>query len=95
MFLIASALEKKNLTNREQNPTIVRHNASPAKNYNASSSLVRLENKNMNSSSLKNALAYYSAGVVVVILKLQLSQILANWPFPNVVNMKGKSLEEF
>jgi hypothetical protein len=54
------------------NPTIVSyntsvektHNANVVKNYNATGSLVRFENKK--SSTLKNALAFCDAGVVVV-----------------------------
>jgi hypothetical protein len=48
------------------NPTIVIYNARAAKIYNATSSLVRFENKNSFFYLENNALAYYSAGVVVV-----------------------------
>jgi hypothetical protein len=41
------------------------YNAGAVKIYNATSSLVRYENKNISFAS-KNALAYYNAGVVVV-----------------------------
>jgi hypothetical protein len=44
------------------NPTIVSYNASAVKIYNAKSSLVRFETKIV-STSLKNALSYYNAGV--------------------------------
>jgi hypothetical protein len=47
------------------NPTIASYNARAVKIYIATSRLVRLENKNI-SFTMKNALAYYSAGVVVV-----------------------------
>jgi hypothetical protein len=43
----------------------VSYNASAVKIYNATSSLVRFENKNI-FFYLKNALAHYSAGVVAV-----------------------------
>jgi hypothetical protein len=46
-------------------PTIGSYNASVVKIYNATSSLVHFEN-NIFPSTLKNALAYYSAGVVAV-----------------------------
>jgi hypothetical protein len=49
------------------NPTIASYNASVVKFYNATGSLARFEKKN---SSLKNAVAYYSAGVVAVNLKI-------------------------
>jgi hypothetical protein len=45
---------------------IASYNASAVKIYNATGSLVRFENKNIFSSTLKNAQAYYHAGVVVV-----------------------------
>jgi hypothetical protein len=48
------------------NPTIVSYNASVVKNCDATSSLVRFKDKNELSYFEKNALAYYSAGVVVV-----------------------------
>jgi hypothetical protein len=48
------------------NPTIVTYNASAVNIYNATSSLARSANKNTFFSNFKNALAYYSAGVVVV-----------------------------
>jgi hypothetical protein len=47
------------------NPTIASYNASAVKIHNASSSLVRFENKNI-FFCLKNALAYYKADVEVV-----------------------------
>jgi hypothetical protein len=47
------------------NPAIASYKASAEKNYNATSSLVRFESKNI-SVFLKNALAYNNAGVVVV-----------------------------
>jgi hypothetical protein len=46
----------------------VSYKASAVKIYNATSSLVRFENKNI-FFLLKNALAYYNAGVVAVNLK--------------------------
>jgi hypothetical protein len=46
-------------------PTIVSYNGSAVKNYNVTSSLVRLEDKTI-FSAFKNALAYYNAGAVVV-----------------------------
>jgi hypothetical protein len=46
-------------------PKLVSYNASPVKIYNATSSLVRFENQKL-SSAMKNALAYYNAGGVVV-----------------------------
>jgi hypothetical protein len=51
------------------NPTTSSYNASVVKIYNATSSLLRFEIKNI-LSTLKNALAYYSAGVVVVNLEI-------------------------
>jgi hypothetical protein len=48
------------------NPTIVSYNASAVNIYSATSSLARSENKNIFFCICKNALAYYSAGVVVV-----------------------------
>jgi hypothetical protein len=42
------------------------YNASAVNIYNATSSLTRSENKNIFFCICKNALAYYSAGVVVV-----------------------------
>jgi hypothetical protein len=48
------------------NPTIASYNASVVKFYNATGSLARFENKNIFFSSLKNAIAYYNAGVVAV-----------------------------
>jgi hypothetical protein len=47
------------------NPTIASYNASVVNFYNATGSLVRFENKK-NSSTLKNAVACYNAGVVAV-----------------------------
>jgi hypothetical protein len=47
------------------NPTIVSYNASTVKIYNATSNLDRFKTK-MISHTLKNALAYFNAGVVVV-----------------------------
>jgi hypothetical protein len=48
-------------------PTIVSNNASVCKKIiNATSSIVRFENKKPFSSTLKNALAYYNAGVVAL-----------------------------
>jgi hypothetical protein len=47
------------------NAKIVSCNASAVKFYNAASSLVRFENKNI-FFPLKNALAYYNAGVEVL-----------------------------
>jgi hypothetical protein len=44
----------------------VSYNASSVNIYNATSSLARFENKNIVFPICKNALAYYSAGVVVV-----------------------------
>jgi hypothetical protein len=52
--------------NTGANPTIVSYNASAVNIYNATSSLARSENKNIFFCIRKNALAYYSAGVVVV-----------------------------
>jgi hypothetical protein len=46
------------------NPTIASYNASVIKFYNATGSLARFENKKI--SYLKNAKAYYNAGVVAV-----------------------------
>jgi hypothetical protein len=48
------------------NPTIVSYNASAVKIYNATSNLVRFENKNCFQLLPKNGLAYYSAGVVAL-----------------------------
>jgi hypothetical protein len=48
------------------NPTIVSYSAGVVKLYNASSSLVRFENKKWFSFAPKNALACHNAGVVVV-----------------------------
>jgi hypothetical protein len=45
---------------------IASYNASAVKTYNATSNLVHLKTKKIFSSSLKNALAYYNAGDVVV-----------------------------
>jgi hypothetical protein len=50
------------------NPTIVSYNASAVNFYKATDSLSRFENKII--SSLKNALAYYNAGVVAVKSKI-------------------------
>jgi hypothetical protein len=47
------------------NPTIVSYNSSAVRNYNATSNLERSVDKNI-ASTLKNTLAYNSAGVVVV-----------------------------
>jgi hypothetical protein len=47
------------------NPTIVSYNASAVKIYNATSSPVRLANK-IFSCTMKNALAYFNAGAVVL-----------------------------
>jgi hypothetical protein len=41
------------------NPTIASYNANDVKIYNATSSLVRFENKHVTSTLKKNALAYY------------------------------------
>jgi hypothetical protein len=49
-----------------ENPTIASYNASAAKIYNAKSSLVHFENKNIYSCFEKYALSYYNAGVLVV-----------------------------
>jgi hypothetical protein len=48
------------------NPTITSYSASVANFYNATHNLARFENKKIFSSSSKNALAYYTAGVVAV-----------------------------
>jgi hypothetical protein len=48
------------------NPTIARYNASAVKFYNAGSSLVRFEKKEIFSFTMDNAPAFYNAGVVVV-----------------------------
>jgi hypothetical protein len=49
------------------NPTILCYNASAVKNYNATSSRERFENKYIFSYNGKNALAYYyNAGAVVL-----------------------------
>jgi hypothetical protein len=49
------------------NPTIASYNARAVNFYNATSSLVRFENKSiLFHSAMKNALAYYNAGAVVV-----------------------------
>jgi hypothetical protein len=47
------------------NPTTVCYNASAVKIYNATSSLVRFKNNKIFSSTLKNTLVYYNAGVIV------------------------------
>jgi hypothetical protein len=47
------------------NPTIASYNASAVKIYNITGSLLRFGNRNI-SSTLKNAAAYYNAGVVFV-----------------------------
>jgi hypothetical protein len=51
------------------NPVIASYNASAVKNYDARSSLVRFENKNI-LCYYKNALAFYNAGVEVVNTKV-------------------------
>jgi hypothetical protein len=69
--------KRKQLPNRRKfghsghpgaNPTTSIYNASGVKIYNTANSLVRFKTKEM-FSCLKNALAYYSAGVVGVDLK--------------------------
>jgi hypothetical protein len=47
------------------NPTVVSYNAGIVKNYNAVSSLVRFETK-IFSFTVKNVIAYYNPGVVIV-----------------------------
>jgi hypothetical protein len=49
------------------NPTIASYNASVVNFYNATGSLARFEKK---ISTLKNAVAYFNAGVVAVNLKI-------------------------
>jgi hypothetical protein len=58
------------------NPTIASYNASVVNFYNATGSLARF--KNIFFSSLKNAVAYYNAGVVAVTLK---SRRIGSWGY--------------
>jgi hypothetical protein len=58
-------LQAVNLCRAGANPTIASYNASAVKIYNATSSLVRFENK-IFYFILKSTLAYHNAGVVVV-----------------------------
>jgi hypothetical protein len=58
---------KKHLLRKEQSYTIASNNASVEKISNAKSSLARFENKKyFHLHTLKNALAFYNSGVVIV-----------------------------
>jgi hypothetical protein len=59
-------MAKRLISHPGSNPTILSYNASDVKFYNATSSLVHFENKKIFAPTLKNALAYYNAGVVAV-----------------------------